>query len=105
MTAIVAQALAAGFQYGFDIAEATLLRPATVYRVLRRLEELEFVRAEWEDATIAHREGRPPRRYYTLRTDSAELLKSARGRFPGRLDRPRRGPDPVLRPAHEPGFG
>lgn len=81
-TAIVAQALAAGFQYGFDIAEATLLRPATVYRVLRRLEELEFVEAEWEDATIAHREGRPPRRYYTLRTDSAELLKSARGRFP-----------------------
>ena len=81
-TAMVLQALDAGFRYGFDIAEAAKLRPGTVYQVLRRFETMGLVTGEWEEATIAHDEGRPPRRYYALRPGSTELLASARARFP-----------------------
>ena len=82
-TAMVLQALAAGLRYGFEIAEATGLRPGSVYQVLRRLEDAGYARGEWEPAEEAHAEGRPPRRYYALRAKEArEVLTDARTRFP-----------------------
>lgn len=82
-TAMVLQALEGGHRYGFEIADAAGLRPGSVYQILRRLEEADLVEAEWEDAEIAHGEGRPPRRYYRLnRSAAAVLLERARARFP-----------------------
>ena len=82
-TAMVLQALDAGHRYGFEIADATALRPGSVYQVLRRLEARDLVTGAWEDAERAHAEGRPPRRYYRLRrAASAGVLEEARRRYP-----------------------
>ena len=82
-TAMVLQALAAGLRYGFEIADATGLRPGSVYQVLRRLEDAGYARGEWEPAEEAHAEGRPPRRYYGLRLEECgDVLAEARRRFP-----------------------
>lgn len=82
-TAMVLQALNAGYRYGFEIADVVGLRPGSVYQVLRRLEDGGYARGRWEDAERAHAEGRPPRRYYTLDAEAAaELLQQARRRFP-----------------------
>lgn len=88
-TAMVLQALAAGLRYGFEIADAVGLRPGSVYQVLRRLEDAGYATGEWEDAERAHGEGRPPRRYYRLRSSEArEVLAEARRRFPSLEDVP-----------------
>ena len=81
-TALVIQALAAGFRYGFDIAEATGLRGGTVYPILRRLKDAGMVKAEWEPVSISRSEGRPPRKYYGLAPAGGEFLAAARERFP-----------------------
>jgi DNA-binding PadR family transcriptional regulator len=82
-TAMVLQALDAGQRYGFEIADTTGLRPGSVYQVLRRLEAHGLVTGAWENAEIAHGEGRPPRRYYRLRARSAAgVLAEARRRYP-----------------------
>lgn len=81
-TAMVLQALERGHRYGFEIAEAAGLRPGSVYQILRRLEDAEMVRGQWEDAEIAHEEGRPARRYYGLTRESEPELVRARARFP-----------------------
>jgi DNA-binding PadR family transcriptional regulator len=80
-TTLVLQALARGYHYGFDIMDATGLPSGTVYPILRRLDRESLVRAEWEDATIAHAEQRPPRRYYEITTAGARLLVEAAGRY------------------------
>lgn len=81
-TAMVIQALEAGFRYGFDIAEVTGLRGGTVYPILRRLKEAGMVKAEWEPVAISRDEGRPPRKYYRLAEASADFLAAAKERFP-----------------------
>lgn len=81
-TAMVLQALEAGRRYGFEIADAAGLRPGSVYQILRRLEEAGLVRGEWEDAEIAHDEGRPARRYYRLTPSADPVVARSRSRFP-----------------------
>lgn len=82
-TAMVLQALEAGHRYGFEIAEVVGLRPGSVYQVLRRLEDAGYADGRWEEAERAHREGRPPRRYYTLDREAArEVMERVRRRFP-----------------------
>lgn len=81
-TAVVLQALEAGYRYGFDIAEATGLRGGTVYPLLRRLQERGLLAAEWEDVRIAREEGRPSRKYYRLLPDARPVLEEARRRYP-----------------------
>ena len=76
--ALVLGALGAGYSYGFDIMEATGLPSGTVYPLLRRLETGSFVTANWEHDESAHREGRPPRRYYALTDSGRDLLVRAR---------------------------
>lgn len=80
-TALVLQALAHGAQYGFDVMDATGLPSGTVYPILRRIEREGLVRAQWEDAAIAQRELRPPRRYYELTGAGSLLLESALRRY------------------------
>jgi DNA-binding PadR family transcriptional regulator len=92
-TAMVLQALETGRLYGFEIAEVVGLRPGSVYQVLRRLEDAGFVEGRWEDARRAQQEGRPPRRYYRLKTAAARpLLEEARLRFPTLSQVPGRNP-------------
>ena len=86
-TAAVLQALAAGYRYGFDIAEATGVRGGTVYPLLRRLEARGLVVGEWEDATIGREEGRPSRKYYRLMSDADALIVEAKARYPVVLGR------------------
>jgi PadR family transcriptional regulator, regulatory protein PadR len=80
-TALVLQALANGFHYGFDIMDATGLQSGTVYPILRRLDREGLVDSSWEKQAIAQKEQRPPRRYYEITRAGAELLGQAAERF------------------------
>ena len=73
----VLHAVAAGYQFGFDIVDATGLTSGSVYPSLDRLEDLGLVRSSWEDAADAHREKRPPRRYFSLTAQGARVLADA----------------------------
>lgn len=76
-TVLVLHALARGCLYGFDIMEETGLSSGTIYPALDRLERLGFARSEWEDAHIAQREKRPPRRYFRITPPGARELEAA----------------------------
>lgn len=84
----VLQAIAGGVAYGFDIIEVTGLPSGTVYPALSRHERDGYVRSSWEDAAAAHRDRRPPRRYYRITAEGrraieatlADLGVAARGR-------------------------
>jgi DNA-binding PadR family transcriptional regulator len=80
-TAVVLQALAHGYHYGFDIIDATGLAGGTVYPILRRLDDDGCVRSQWEKEGVARREQRPPRRYYELNARGLTLLAEATTRF------------------------
>ncbi|HEX8693989.1 MAG TPA: PadR family transcriptional regulator [Longimicrobium sp.] len=82
-TALVLRALAEGCRYGFDVMDATGLASGTVYPLLRRLEALGFVTADWEGEEAARRDGRPARRYYQLTAEGAAVLGEARRKFAG----------------------
>ena len=78
MTSVsVLQAIANGFEYGFDIIDHTGLPSGTVYPALSRLERDGFVRSSWEDEARAHREGRPARRYYRLTASGSRALEDS----------------------------
>jgi len=97
-TALIMQALANGYRYGFDIMDVTGLPSGTVYPALRRLESVGAVASRWEDAEIAQAEQRPSRRYYQLTAEGTELLARSVQRFrlianllPGTMTRPSEG--------------
>ena len=73
----VIQAIAAGFEYGFDIIDHTGLPSGTVYPALARLERDGYVRSAWEDEQRAHRDGRPARRYYRITAPGTRALEQA----------------------------
>jgi DNA-binding PadR family transcriptional regulator len=79
-TAIL-QAVANGYQYGFDIMDITGLPSGTVYPALRRLEETELVISRWEKEGIAQREQRPARKYYEVTPEGKEALSEALKRY------------------------
>ena len=79
-TAIL-QALAHGYQYGFDIMDVTGLPSGTVYPALRRLEKTGVVESRWEDETTAHKDQRPARKYYKLTGAGKAALAEAIGRY------------------------
>jgi len=80
-TAIILQALANGYQYGFDIIDLTGLPSGTVYPALRRFEHAGLVDSKWENEAIAQAEQRPPRRYYELTPDGRDALAEAVKRY------------------------
>jgi PadR family transcriptional regulator len=80
-SAVILQALANGYQYGFDIMDITGLPSGTVYPALRRLEDSGLVDSKWEKEGIAQRDGRPPRKYYELTPDGDDALAEAVKRY------------------------
>jgi DNA-binding PadR family transcriptional regulator len=74
----VLNAIASGAEYGFDIIDATGLPSGTVYPALSRHERDGYVRSSWEDASKAHRDGRPPRRYYRVTAEGRRALDATR---------------------------
>lgn len=79
--ALVLQALAKGYRYGFEIMDFTGLASGTTYPILRRFERDKLVRSKWEGQKKAHGNGRPPRRYYELTDAGQRALGSAVERF------------------------
>jgi PadR family transcriptional regulator, regulatory protein PadR len=72
--ASVLQAVASGYEYGFDIIDHTGLPSGTVYPALSRLERDGFLRSAWEDEARAHKAGRPARRYYRVTAPGTRAL-------------------------------
>jgi PadR family transcriptional regulator PadR len=73
-TVSVLKAIAAGERHGFDIMDLTGLPSGTVYPILGRLEKGGLVRARWESTASAHRDKRPPRRYYEIAAAGSKAL-------------------------------
>jgi PadR family transcriptional regulator, regulatory protein PadR len=80
-TAVILQAVANGYLYGFDIIDITGVPGGTVYPALRRLEDEGYLTSEWEEPSIAQSEPRPPRKYYELTREGRELLAEAVKRY------------------------
>jgi len=80
-TVAILHAVATGNRFGFDVMNATGLTSGTVYPALDRLEELRYLTSEWENAKVAHAEGRPPRRYFALTRAGADALADALRRY------------------------
>jgi len=76
-TIMVLHSLARGRRYGFDIMEDTGLASGTIYPALERLEDLGCATSEWEDASLAQLEKRPPRRYYEITPTGEHTLAEA----------------------------
>ena len=71
------QAIAGGYQYGFDIIDQTGLASGTVYPALGKLERDGLVKSAWENEQDAHADGRPARRYYKLTAPGVKALDEA----------------------------
>ena len=80
-TAVILQAVANGYLYGFDIIDITGLPGGTVYPALRRLEEAGCLASKWEKQSIAQSEPRPQRKYYELTRAGREALAEAVKRY------------------------
>lgn len=76
-TVAVLHAIALGYRFGFDIVDATGLTAGSVYPALDRLEDMGLLRSSWEAVSVAQAEGRPPRRYFSLTGQGAEVLATA----------------------------
>jgi DNA-binding PadR family transcriptional regulator len=77
----VLRALLDGSRYGFDVIDVTGLPSGTVYPILSRLHEDGLLTSTWEDAAVARREKRPPRRYYEVTADGEAVLAAALARY------------------------
>ena len=80
-TAVILQAVANGYRYGFDIIDVTGMPGGTVYPALRRLDDSGCLTSEWEKASISQSEPRPPRKYYELTRAGREALANALKRY------------------------
>lgn len=79
--AVVLQAVANNYRYGFDIMDITGLPSGTVYPALRRMEEAGLVVSQWESEAAAQLERRPARKYYEVTAEGRELLAEALKRY------------------------
>jgi PadR family transcriptional regulator PadR len=70
----VACAIRDGSVYGFDIMDVTGLPSGTVYPVLGRMSNAEWLGSAWESPNAANSDGRPARRYYRLTEKGTEHL-------------------------------
>jgi DNA-binding PadR family transcriptional regulator len=81
VTTLILQAIRDGHRHGADIMQATGQPAGTVYKVLRRLDDMGLLTAKWEQPAIAERERRPRRRYYRLTVDGERELVRAVERY------------------------
>ena len=98
-SALILQTIGRGYEYGFDLMEATGLPSGTVYPALRRLEQEEFILGMWEEKRSAFNHDRPRRRYYRLTREGRAALAAALRRYPLliRLAPEEKEPRPVRR--------
>lgn len=54
----------------------------TVYPALRRLEQSGLVSSKWEKESLAHKDLRPARKYYTITGSGEAALFAALQRYP-----------------------
>ncbi len=80
-TAVILQAVANGYLYGFDVIDVTGVPGGTVYPALRRLEELGHLTSRWEEPAVSQAEPRPARKYYELTPAGREALAEAVKRY------------------------
>jgi DNA-binding PadR family transcriptional regulator len=73
----ILEAVSRGVGHGFDLMDETGLPSGTVYPALSRLERDGLLTSHWENARIAQKEKRPPRRYYELTPEGRERLAEA----------------------------
>ena len=81
VTIAILRAVEQGHGYGADIMDATGLGSGSVYPTLERLEEQGLLRSRWADARVAHREKRPPRRYFDLTPKGERALAEGLERY------------------------
>ncbi len=81
-SAMILQAIAAGYIYGYTVMEVTGLPSGTVYPALRRLERDQLIRSRWESQAVADDALRPPRKYYKLTRSGEAALEASRRRYP-----------------------
>jgi PadR family transcriptional regulator PadR len=81
-SAMILQAISAGHIYGYSVMDATGLASGTVYPALRRLEQEQLIRSQWEKQAIADAELRPPRKYFKLTPTGEAILDTSRKRYP-----------------------
>lgn len=79
--AVILQAIANGYGYGFDVMDITGLPSGTVYPALRRMEDAGLVDSKWESEATAQRDGRPVRKYYEITSTGKEALTEALKRY------------------------
>lgn len=80
-TVALLNAIQQGARFGLEIMDATGLPSGTVYPTLSRLESRGLVRGRWESEAVAHREGRPRRRYYRITPEGRRLHYEALARM------------------------
>lgn len=80
--AMILQAIASGYIYGYTVMEVTGLPSGTVYPALRRLERDQLIRSQWERQSIADAALRPARKYYKLTRSGETTLETSRKRYP-----------------------
>ena len=81
-SAMILQAIGAGYIYGYTVMEVTGLPSGTVYPALRRLESEQLIQFRWEQQSIADAALRPPRKYYWLTRSGETALDVSRKRYP-----------------------
>jgi DNA-binding PadR family transcriptional regulator len=64
-------------RYGLDLCETIGLPSGTIYPIMARLEQCEWVKSDWEDPEAHINAGRPRRRYYQLTREGAECATEA----------------------------
>jgi DNA-binding PadR family transcriptional regulator len=80
-SALILQAVASGYRYGFDIIDMSGLPGGTVYPALRRLEDAGHLTSSWEKPAVARAEPRPPRKYYDITREGRLELADAVKRY------------------------
>jgi PadR family transcriptional regulator, regulatory protein PadR len=75
-------------RYGLELMEETGLPSGTIYPIIARLEQAGWLASRREDPALYEKRKTPPRRYYRLTRDGAELAQSALAR----ARQPRRRP-------------
>src|SRR5579863_10512391 len=81
-SAMILQAIGAGYIYGYVVMDVTGLPSGTVYPALRRLEGDELIQSQWERQSTADAEQRPPRKFIKLTRAGEEALETSRKRYP-----------------------
>ena len=81
-SASILLAISSGYRYGFDVMDITGLPSGTVYPAMRRLEQSGLVSSKWEKDSVALKDQRPARKYYTVTRSGEAALGAAVQRYP-----------------------